>query len=252
MVFDLEGHVSVVTGGNRGIGLGYARGLARAGASVAIWARDGARNADAAAGLRRLGVEAIGLECDVTDERSVTEALSATIDQLGAVDSLFANAGTSGQVGFPDLSRSEWDHMIEINATGTMLPVREVTRHMIERGEPGSIVVTSSIGATHGLPSAPHYSASKAAQLGLVKALAVRLARHRIRVNAVCPGWVATELTEPQQGHEAFESALEARVPLRRWGTDEDFEGIAVYLASTASSFMTGAELVLDGGYSAF
>lgn len=251
-MFDLEDHVAVITGGNRGIGLGFARGLARAGASVALWARNDERNTRAVSELEEMGVDALGVTCDVTDEGSVAAAVASTLDRFGHVDSLFANAGTSGQVRFPDLDLEDWNHMMDVNVTGTMLPVRELTKHMIDRGGPGSIVITSSVGATHGLPVAPHYSASKAAQLGLVKALAVRLARYGIRVNAVCPGWVATELTESQQGHEAFEEALAARVPLRRWGTAADFEGLAVYLASPASAFMTGAELVVDGGYSAF
>lgn len=251
-MFDLDGHVSVVTGGNRGIGLGLARGLARSGASVAVWARSRERNDLAVEQLRALGTEAVGFTCDVTDEESVSAATAQTLERFDQVDSLFANAGTSAQVRFPDMTRQEWDRMMDVNVTGTMLPVRELTRHMIDRGGPGSVVITSSVGATHGLPVAPHYSASKAAQLGLVKALAVRLARYRIRVNALCPGWIATELTEPQQGHDGFEAALQARVPMRRWGTADDFEGVAVYLASEASSFMTGAELLIDGGYSAF
>jgi NAD(P)-dependent dehydrogenase (short-subunit alcohol dehydrogenase family) len=251
-VFDLTGHVSVVTGGNRGIGLGYARGLARAGATVAVWSRDEKRNAEAVSELERLGTEAIGVRCDVTDENSVIAAMSDTIDRCGSVDSLFANAGTSDSVRFPDMSLEAWERMFEVNVTGSMLPVREAARHMIETGRGGSIVLTSSIGATHGLASAPHYSASKAAQLGLAKALSVRMARYGVRVNAVCPGWVATELTAEQQDQESFTAALDLRVPMRRWGTPDDFEGVAVFLASAASSYMTGADLIIDGGYSAF
>ena len=248
-MFDLTDHVSVVTGGSRGIGLGLARGLVKAGARVAVWARDlGALDRAVA----ELGDRAIGVVCDVADEASVARAASKTLGATGHVDSVFANAGTSGGVDFPDLDLATWDEMMSVNVTGTLLPLRVLTRHMIDRGAGGSIVVTSSIGATHGLPVAPHYSASKAAQLGLVKALAVKLARHSIRVNAICPGWVATDLTAPQQNHEGFVQALESRVPMRRWGTPEDFEGIAVYLASPASSFMTGTEIVIDGGYSAY
>lgn len=251
-MFDLTGQVAVVTGGNRGIGLGFAIGLAKAGASVSVWGRNPQRNHDAMALISEAGGEAHAVACDVSDERQVQEATATTLEYFGRVDSLFANAGTSGAVSFPDLDLETWNAMMTTNVTGTLLPVREITRHMLERGGGGSIVVTSSIGATHGLPVAPHYSASKAAQLGLVKALAVRLGKQGIRVNAVCPGWVSTELTAPQQDHEAFQESIRTRVPLRRWGTPEDFEGIAVYLASPASAFMTGTEIVLDGGYSAF
>lgn len=250
-MFDLSGHVAVITGGNRGIGLGFARGLGKAGATVVIWSRNEDRNQQAVNELKGSGTNAFSVTCDVTDEAMVQASLAATLALTGQIDSLFANAGTVVQVAFPDISLEEWDAMFDTNVTGTMLPVREVARHMIERAQGGSIVVTSSIAATHGLPVAPHYSASKAAQLGLVKALAVRLARHRIRVNAICPGWVWTEMTGPQQDQAGFEDALRARVPMRRWGTPEDFEGVAVFLASPSSSFMTGAELMVDGGYSA-
>jgi NAD(P)-dependent dehydrogenase (short-subunit alcohol dehydrogenase family) len=251
-MFDLTGHVAVVTGGNRGIGLGLGVGLAKAGATVAIWSRSRQRNGEAVTLLEEQGGTALAVECDITDESAVAAAMATTVERFGRIDSLFANAGTSGAASFPDLDLETWDHMMNVNVTGTLIPVREVARHMLARGGGGSIVVTSSIGATHGLPIAPHYSASKAAQLGLVKALAVKLGKHGIRVNALCPGWVSTELTAPQLEHEAFQESIRTRVPLRRWGAPEDFEGVAVYLASPASAFMTGTELILDGGYSAF
>jgi NAD(P)-dependent dehydrogenase (short-subunit alcohol dehydrogenase family) len=139
-----------------------------------------------------------------------------------------------------------------VNVGGVFLVAREVARHLIARDAPGSIVITSSIAAHHGLPTAPHYSASKGAATALARALAVRLARHRIRVNVLAPGWVETEMTDDMRQNPRFEEALRYRVPLRRWGTASDFEGAAVFLASDASAFMTGAELILDGGYSAF
>ncbi len=251
-MFDLTGHISVITGGNRGIGLELARGLAKAGATTVIWSRNSQRNQQAVDELQTLGSPSFAVDCDVSDQVMVRDALSTTLERAGRVDSLFANAGTSGQVSFPDLDLEDWNDMFNVNVVGTMLPIRDVSRLMIDQGDGGSIVVTSSIGATHGLPVAPHYSSSKAAQLGLMKALAVRLTRYGIRVNAICPGFVSTELTEPQQGHEGFEAALKTRVPLRRWGQPEDFEGVAVFLASRSSGFMTGTEVVLDGGYSAF
>jgi len=252
-LFDLSGHVSVVTGGNRGIGLGLARGLAKAGASVALWSRDIEAADRAVAELDGLGNgDTASVPCDVTDEGSVVEALEATVDRFGQIDSLFANAGTTSGVSFPEMELADLEEVLEVNVGGVFLAAREVARHLIARDSPGSIVITSSIAAHHGLPTAPHYSASKGAATALARALAVRLARHRIRVNVIAPGFVATEMTDDLQGHEQWEAAIQGRVPMRRWGVAEDFEGAAVYLASNASSFMTGAELTLDGGYSAF
>lgn len=252
-LFDLSGHVSIVTGGNRGIGFGLARGLAQANASVAIWARDLAKADEAVERLDGIGKgEVVAVGCDVSDERSVGDALEATVDRLGKVDSVFANAGVTSGVTFPDMELSELEHVFEVNVAGVFLVAREVARHLIARDAPGSIVITSSIAANRGNPTAPHYSASKGAATALARALAVRLARHRIRVNVIAPGWAATEMTDDLQGNERFEDALRFRVPLRRWGTAEDFEGAAVFLASPASAYMTGTELVIDGGYSAF
>lgn len=252
-MFSLDGHVSVVTGGNRGIGLGIGRGLAKAGASVAVWARDEETTRRAVAELDDLGAgEATALTCDVADEGSVAAAFEATVERLGKVDSLFANAGTSGGVSFPDVELDELESILDVNVGGVFLVVREMTRHLISREAPGSIVITSSIAAHRGLPTAPHYSASKGAATALARALAVRLARHRIRVNVIAPGFVATEMTDYWQRSERFEENLRMRVPMRRWGTPDDFEGVAVFLASEESSFMTGSEVTVDGGYSAF
>ena len=252
-LFDLSGHVSLITGGNRGIGLGLARGLARAGASVAIWARDLDMADKVVEELKPLGDgDKISCACDVAREDDVLEAMAATVDRLGKIDSAFANAGTTWGVSFPEMELSELDDLFRVNVGGVFLVAREMARHLIARDAPGSIVITSSISAYRGLPTAPHYSASKGATAALTRALAVRLARHGIRVNAITPGWVATDMTGDLQGNQRFEDALRSRVPLRRWGAAEDFEGAAVFLASDASSYMTGSELVIDGGYSAF
>ncbi|CAN5870167.1 SDR family oxidoreductase [soil metagenome] len=252
-LFSLAGHTTIVTGGNRGIGLGLARGLAKAGASVALWARDLPAADQAVAELEGLGAgEAVTIACDVSNERSVAEALEATVDRLGGVDSLFANAGTSWGVSFPDMDLEELESLFDVNVGGVFLAARELARHLIARDAPGSIVITSSIAAHHGLPTAPHYAASKGAATALARSLAVRLARHHIRVNVIAPGFVATEMTGDWQASERFQDTLRTRVPMRRWGTPDDFEGAAFFLTSEASAFMTGAELTLDGGYSAF
>ena len=251
-MFDLTGNVAVVTGGNRGIGLGMARGLAKAGAAVAVWGRSTEYNGAAVRELGDLGTQALGVACDVSSEEQVEAAAQATLDRFGHIDALFANAGIGRSANFPDLTLRAWDRVMSINATGTMLAIRSVTPAMIEQGNGGVIVVTSSISAHFGIPYLPHYAASKAAQLGLVRTLAVSLAPHRIRVNAVSPGWIATEMTGPEQHNDDFTQYIEDRVPLARWGTIEEFEGIAVYLASNASAFTTGAEIRIDGGFSVY
>lgn len=251
--FELTGHVAVVTGGNRGIGLGLARGLSRAGASVAVWGRDLEMAEKAVAELRPLGIgESEAFQCDVTDEAAVVDALEATVDRFGKVDSAFANAGTTWGVSFPEMELADLEDLFQVNVGGTFLVAREVARHLIARNSSGSLVITSSIAANRGLPTAPHYSASKGAATAFARALAVRLARHRIRVNVIAPGWVATDMTDDLQDNERFQDALRYRVPMRRWGSPDDFEGVAVFLASEASAYMTGSEIVIDGGYSAF
>ncbi len=249
--FDLTGHVSVVTGGNRGIGLGMARGLAKAGARVAIWSRAGDRNEAAVREIEALDGEALAVTCDVADEASVLEAMETTIASFGRVDSLFANAGTSGSAKFPtDLDLDEWHRVIDVNLTGVFLTTRAVADHLLERGGGGSIVLTGSVVARIALPLSPHYTASKGAVLSLGRALAGRLGRHGIRVNVLSPGWVETEMAEGVISDERSAGYFMSRIPLRRWGAPEDFEGPAVFLASDASRFMTGAELVVDGGIS--
>lgn len=249
--FDLSGHVGVVTGGNRGIGLGLARGLARAGAAVAIWSRDQERNRAAAAELEGVGAEAAAFACDVSVPADVEEALTATLERFGRVDSLFANAGTTG-VGFlPDLDEEEWRRVLDVNLTGAYLCARAAAGHMIERGEGGSLVFTASLAAHFGIPQSPHYTATKGGLLALARSLAVGLARYRIRVNVLSPGWIDTEMTEAVQAHEKLSSLFMARTPARRWGNPSDFEAAAVFLAGPGSAFMTGSELTVDGGFSA-
>lgn len=249
-LFDLTGHVAIVTGGNRGIGLGMARGLAEAGASLALWSRDAERNSAAVAELQRLGAAAVGLGCDVTDTDDVSAALAATVDRFGRVDSLFANAGTTAGVRFEEMDDAEWHRVMDVNVTGAYHVAQAVTRLLIDQREGGSLVFTASLAAHFGLPTAPHYTASKGAVLQLARSLAVRLARYDIRVNVISPGWVETEMTDDLHADERFIAATLARTPLRRWGTDADYAGAAVFLAARASSYVTGAEVIVDGGFS--
>jgi NAD(P)-dependent dehydrogenase (short-subunit alcohol dehydrogenase family) len=250
-MFSLDRHVAVVTGGNRGIGLGMARGLAKAGARVAVWARDPAATAAAVSELGELGPGAVGIECDVADEGSVAEALDATLGAFDRVDSLFANAGTTGVVRFEEMDTAEWDRVINVNLKGVFLTSRAVAQQLIAQGEGGSMAFTASLAARFGLGQSPHYSASKGAVLQLARSEAIRLARYGIRVNVISPGWIDTDMTVDTQAHERANQAVMARTPLRRWGTADDFEGIAVYLASSAAGFVTGSQFRVDGGLSA-
>jgi NAD(P)-dependent dehydrogenase (short-subunit alcohol dehydrogenase family) len=250
----LDGQVAVVTGGNRGIGLGFAEGLAAAGASVALWARDTGRNAEACRHLEEFapGVQVVAYACDVSDEGQVEAAMAATLADLGRVDSLFANAGVGGTTPFLEMSLDEWRRVMAVNLDGAFLSLRAAARHLVERGAGPALVAVSSVSAIHGAPRMEHYAASKTALLGLVRGLAVELARHRVRCNAVLPGWMDTEMIEPGKENPRWVEATVKRTPLRRWGQPSDLRDIAAYLADPALVFHTGDSIVIDGGYSIF
>lgn len=251
--FDLSGHVSLVTGGNGGIGLGIATGLAAAGARVAIWGRDSAKVDRAVEGLRATGAEVTGVVCDVSDEESVLDAFARTLSAFGRVDSCFANAGIGGEPArFIEMTLEQWRAVMSVNLDGTFLTFRECARHMVQRGGGGSLVATSSLSAIESAPRSEHYAASKGALIALVKSLASELARNQIRANALMPGWIETEMSAPLLGSEIAEERILPRVPLRRWGRPADLAGAAVYLASDASAYHTGDVLVIDGAYRLF
>ncbi|ANY21137.1 2-dehydro-3-deoxy-D-gluconate 5-dehydrogenase [Tsuneonella dongtanensis] len=248
--FDLTGHVSVVTGGNAGLGLGMARGLARAGASIAVWGRNEGRNAAAVAEMRELGVEAEGFACDVTNPAAVDAAMEATVARFGKVDSLFANAGGSGaRKPFVEMTPADWDAVQRLNVDSVVSSFRAAARQFMAQGSGGKLVVTSSIAALLGLPGGP-YSTSKAAVSGMVRALAVELAPAGIRVNAILPGFIETEMS--LNTPKAFRDACLRRTPSGKLGTIDDMGGIAVFLASRASDLVTGQSIVIDGGQSIY
>lgn len=247
--FDLTGKVAVVTGGNRGIGLGLARGLARAGADLALWARDEARSTEAAEELRGLGGRVETIACDVSREDAVVRATRATLDRLGRIDVGVANAGFGVPGNLFEMPLEEWRRILATNLDGAFLTFREWARHMKERGGGGKLIAVSSISALSGTPMQPHYAASKGGLEAMVRSFAVRLARYDIQVNAIEPGWIVTEATKPAVENEGFSDVIMRRTPARRWGTPEDFEGIAIYLASDASRYHTGDVIRIDGGY---
>ena len=251
-LFDLTGRTALVTGGNSGIGLGMAGALAGAGASVAIWGRNSQRNAEAAESITAEGGEVYTFDVDVSSEEAVVEAFAGTIEALGHVDSVFANAGVGAlATPFGDMTTEEWRHVFAVNMEGVFWTFREAVNHMKPR-RTGSLVVTSSVSADVGFPRGEHYAATKAGVRAMIQGLAVEYGRHGIRANAIAPGWVVTGMTDGFIEGDRFEASVKPRIPVGRWGTPEDFAGIAVYLASDASVWHTGDTITIDGGYLKF
>lgn len=250
-MFDLSGHTSIVTGGNGGVGLAFCRGLVKCGASVAIWGRNAEKNANAVAELKDLGGTAEAFVADVTKEDQIAAAFEATLARFGKVDSCFANAGGGGYRGFSHKTdRQAWLDTIDLNLMSVVQTWAPVTDHMMERGDGGRLIVTSSVAALMGTGGAAGYSTTKAAVLGLVQALAVELGRAGIRVNAVLPGFIETEMSLTTS--QAFQDSARRRSAIGRIGKLEDMEGVAVFLASQHSDFMTGQGIVMDGGHTIF
>lgn len=250
-MFDLKGKVAVVTGGNGGIGLGMARGLALAGARIVVAARNAEKSRAAVAELGRLGSEAVAVSVDVTDEASVTSLVRATSERWGRLDVLVNNAGTNIRKPAHQLGVDEWHHVLDTNLTSAFLCARAVYP-LMKAGGGGKIINIGSMMSIFGAGFAPAYAASKGGIVQLTKALAVGWARDNIQVNAVLPGWIDTELTRnARQQVEGLHENVLRRTPAGRWGVIDDMAGVAVFLASPASDFVTGAAIPVDGGFAA-
>ncbi|MDR3507224.1 MAG: SDR family oxidoreductase [Caulobacteraceae bacterium] len=254
--FDLSQKVALITGGNGGIGLGMAEGLAQAGAKVVIWGQNPDKNKAAEERLLAHGGKVLVQQVDVSQEAAVVEGIAEALRVMGRLDFVAANAGIGGGAAFDELTTEQWRRVTTVNLDAVFWTFREACKHMVARskaGDPGgSLMVTSSTSAIHGAPRNQAYAASKAAVSSMVRGIAVEFARHGVRANAVLPGWIRSDMTAGLQAWDTFNEKAIGRVPMRRWGDPEDFAGIAVYLASDTSRFHTGDSIVIDGGYTIF
>ena len=251
---DLTGKVALVTGGNGGIGLAMAEAVAEAGADVAIWGQNAAKNEKAKARLEATGRRVLAQQVDVGSSEAVEAAFAEVLERLGRVDGCFANAGVGGahRGSFDTMPTADWDRVMKINLDAVFYTFRAATRHMVARGGGGSLVGTASLAAIMGAARNEHYGATKGAVVSMMRGLAVEYARHGIRANSILPGWVETEMTERLFADQRFSGAVMPRMPMRRWGQPDDFAGIAVYLMGDASRWHTGDTFVIDGGYVLF
>ena len=247
-LFDLSGKTAFVTGASRGIGRSIAVALAQAGADLALVARTADGLADTADDVTAVGRKAVVIPADVTEQKAVTDAVAAAIDQLGQIDIVINNAGGSNfMVGFRDLRLSGWDKLIKLNLTSAVYVCHAFAPHLLDRGS-GSVINVASVAGVASAPLISPYGAAKAGLISLTKSLAVEWAPSNVRVNALCPGWTATELNRNLWEDPVAGPATIASVPMQRWATAQEMAGPAVFLASDASSYLTGQTLVIDGG----
>jgi 2-deoxy-D-gluconate 3-dehydrogenase len=249
-MFDLKGRVGLVTGGNGGIGLGLARGLAKAGAAVMVAGRNAEKNAAAVAELRALGAEADGVIVDVTDEASVNAMVAAAAKRFGRLDILVNNAGINIRNKPEVYELADWHKVIATNLTSAML-ASKAAHPYLKAGGHGRVINNGSMLSIFGLPFHAAYGASKGGVVQMTKSMAVAWGPDGITVNCLLPGWIDTDLTRKARADMAgLNDNVMARTPKGRWGDPKDFEGIAAFLGSDASAFITGVAIPVDGGFS--
>jgi len=255
--FDLAGRVVLITGGNGGIGLGMAEGLAQAGAEICIWGRNPDKNAAAEERLGSIGPRITSSVCDVSDEKQVDQCFATALEKHGRIDGCFANAGIGGRgTAFDEMTREEWDQIISVNQSGVFYVFRAAAKHMKERaqaGDPfGRLIGTASLAAVSGQPRGEHYASTKGGLISMIKALAVEYARYDVTAHTILPGWIETDMNTGAFSNPKLVQNVSKRIPARRWGLPEDFAAIAVYIMSTASSYHTAETFLIDGGYYVF
>jgi len=249
-IFDLKSRVAFITGGNGGIGLGMAKGLAAAGATVVIAGRNKAKAQSALSELHVLGAQAEFVELDVLKEASCKQAIERAVERFGRLDILVNNAGTSVRKQPQDLTAQDWRLVMDTNLTSAFLCSQAAYPHMVRAGG-GKIINIGSVMSVFASSYAAPYAASKGAIVQLARSMAVAWAKDNIQVNTILPGWIDTDLTrKAREQVEGLHDKVLARTPAQRWGAPGDFAGIAVFLAAAASDFVTGAAIPVDGGYS--
>jgi 2-dehydro-3-deoxy-D-gluconate 5-dehydrogenase len=251
-MFDLSGKVAVVTGGNGGIGRGIALGLARAGASVAILARNEERNRSTLAELEALGIRAMAIRIDLSNRKAIKPATEDVERRLGPIDILVNNAAFAILKGLLDHTEEDWDAVIETDLTSCFVLSKYAAQSMIARKSGGKIINVASVGAYKGTPIYPSYGVSKGGLLQLSRCLAIELAPHNIQVNSLAPGWTNTDMTDwirNDPRYAAVKDEMVRRTPAGRFADPDEMAGTAVYLASRASNFVTGADIIVDGGF---
>ncbi len=249
-LFDLKGRVAIVTGGNGGIGLGMAEGLAGAGADLVLAGRDAEKARAAQARIEDLGVRCRFVAADVTKRPECHALIAETVGAFGRLDILVNNAGTSIRKMPQDYTEAEWHHVMDTNLTSAFLCAQAAYSAMQQAGA-GKIINIGSMMSIFGAPYATPYAASKGGIVQMTRALATAWAADNIQVNAVLPGWIDTDLTRRARDQvEGLHARVEGRTPAGRWGVPADMAGIAVFLASAASDFVTGTAIPVDGGYS--
>ena len=256
-IFDLSEKVALITGGNGGIGLGMAEGLAECGANIAIWGRNKEKNEESKNLLSKYSIEVNTYEVDVSQEKEVINNVKSVLNDFGRIDSVFANAGMNVFGGsFEEMDTDAYRKVLSVNLDGVFFTLRETTKHMVERAKDGdiggSVVGVASLAGIEGAAKTQPYSASKGGIISMIKGIAVEHARYGIRANTILPGWIATDMTTINQNNQKFTDKVISRVPMRRWGEPKDFSGIAAYLASDASAYHSGDMFIVDGGYAIF
>jgi 2-deoxy-D-gluconate 3-dehydrogenase len=248
--FDLSGKVALVTGGNGGIGKGIALGLARAGSNIAVAARNQDKSAGAVAELEALGIQAISIRCDVTDDDDVDAAVAACVERFGGLDIVVNNSGINVRKLPHELDLAEWQTVIDVNLTGVFLMSKAAYPEMVKRGG-GKVINIGSMMSIFAHETLAPYAASKGGVVQFTKACASAWAKDNIQVNTIMPGWIATDMTETLRINvpERYET-IRARTPAQRWGRPDELAGTAVFLATSASDFVTGTAIPVDGGYS--
>jgi len=247
-MFDLAGRTALVTGSSRGLGYAIAEGLGRAGAALVLNGCDLGRLSAAAEALRAKGLAVHAAAFDVTDEAAVVAAFGRLDEQGVAVDVLFNNAGIQLRGSIVDFTAADWHRVIDTNLTSAFLVGREAARRMIARGRGGKVVNIGSLTSAVARATTGPYTAAKGGIKMLTQAMAAEWAEHGIQANAIGPGYMLTEMTQPLADDPKFDGWVKARTPSRRWGTPEDLIGTAVFLASSASDYVNGQIIYVDGG----